>query len=196
MAGTAVLVGHFRAVGKGERLMDLVAGNTVLEFLAFGMGFMAVEAARDIAMGVGVAVGTVNLGMCTFVGIDFLNDLGMTGITGGLEIAFQDNLQRLVRIAMAAQAVLQFKMRFTFVAIGALRNKRAFCNSRRMGALMAFEAFNFGFVFGAGLVNLLNNHGMTFFTIFVAQSCCGSSIGSINIHKKSSDKESCSNSYK
>ena len=120
MAGAAVLVGYFRSVGKGERLVDLVAGHTVLEFLAFGMRFMTVEAARDIAVGIGMAVGTVNLGMGAFVGVDFLHDLGMTGVTGGFEIAFQDNVQRLMGIAMTAQAVLQFKMGFSLMTIGAL----------------------------------------------------------------------------
>jgi hypothetical protein len=90
----------------------------------------------------------------------------MAGVAGCfLSFAFKGYIERLMRIFMAAQAILQFKMCFSFMTFCTLRNHGAFYRSRRMSAVMAVETGHFRFVPVTGFLHLLNNGGMTFNTI-------------------------------
>ena len=50
MAGAAVFIGYFFAIGKCEWLMNLMALHAICKFLAFAMGLVAVHTVRFVSM--------------------------------------------------------------------------------------------------------------------------------------------------
>ena len=116
MTATAVAVGYFGPVGKLARVMHLVALEAVFKFLVFDMDRMAVQAVRLIAVFV-VAEGAVHLRMLALIGVDLRHNFGMAGVAGRFDVAGKDDIQRLVRVFMTAQAVFQLEMGLVRVAL-------------------------------------------------------------------------------
>lgn len=118
VAGGTVGIGHFLGIGKGQRLMGLVTGYTVFKFLAFRMRIMTIQAVRTIAVFF-MAEGTGETGMRGLVRINFLDYLRVAGVTCCLlSLTLEDDVQRLVRVLVAGQAVgFKFEMGFAFMAV-------------------------------------------------------------------------------
>lgn len=125
MAGSAVLVGNFFTVGKGQWLVHLVTLDTVCEFLPFCMWFMAVQAVRLISVGV-MTEGAIHFGMRTCKCIYLFDYTWMAGFAGRLEFTLEGDVQRLMGIGMAAKTVFKGEVILPFMTFGTLGNNRAF----------------------------------------------------------------------
>jgi len=98
-----------------------MAGQTIIHCLSLGVGLMALETLGNQAVGM-MTEGTGLLGVHTGILFELLSLLFMTGQTGTGYVIGQGQVQRLVRIGMAGQAVLKLEMRSAAVTFGTLRD--------------------------------------------------------------------------
>lgn len=85
MACTTVLIGNILAIGYRKRVMCPVTPKAILKFLSLSVRLVAFQAFRNISV-LGVAIGTIQLGMGGMMLCKVFDLLGMTCLTcmGGL----------------------------------------------------------------------------------------------------------------
>jgi len=103
-----------------QRMVGRMAAQAVRAHLALGMRFMALGTIRYLAVYL-MAEGTELLRMGTLIIGKVLTGPFMAGKTGIFYIRGKIQGKWLMRIGMAAEAVVQFKMGLAFMAPGALR---------------------------------------------------------------------------
>ena len=148
--------------------MHLVTFHTVSEFLPITMGLMTIQAIWLETVFV-VAEGAVNFGVGTRCIVDFLYNILVTGVTCGLQVPFKRNVEGLVGIGMATQAVFQAIMWFSFMAVVTLRDHGSFFNTWGMNTGVALQARQFRFMFCASLLDLCDKCLVTFDTVAVLE---------------------------
>lgn len=117
MTGAAIRIFNLFDKCQCQWLMSLMTCHTVFEFLTLGMRFVTVKAIWSVPMFF-MTEGAGKTGVCRLVGVNFLHYGRMAGVAGRfLALTLKDNVQRLMRIGMATQAILQLKMRFIGVAV-------------------------------------------------------------------------------
>ena len=168
MTGSAFAVGNFGAIGKGQGLMHLMTLDAIIEFLIFNMRFVAVQAVRFVAVFV-VAERAVDLGMRTGCGVDLIDNAWMAGVASGFYFTLKGYVKRLMGVGMAAETVLKREVRLSLMTVRTLGDKGTFFGSGRVISVMAGETGDLCFMFGSGLVNLLNIRTMAFLTVVILE---------------------------
>ena len=158
--GTGILT-----VGQFEGFVSLVAGRTVGLDHGFPVGGVTVDAVGDIAVGVGMAEVTGHFGMHAGTGGHLLAGTGMAGLTDCLELTFQVQVERLVGI-VAAHAFRDLVMTGSSMTVAAEGNV---VGDHRLVTLMTGRAVNFGFVGGAGSLDLGRLLDMTLVAVIGGQ---------------------------
>jgi len=138
---TQSVLGRTRIL-KHQRLMRLVANGTIRCTHLFGVRCMALQAGRHVAMSIGMTEITSELGMHARIGLELSILLHMTAQAFRLEFAFQDNIERLMRV-MAAHALIKRIVITALVAQATLRNV---LGAGRPVAGMAVKTVNLFFV--------------------------------------------------
>jgi len=100
--------------------------------------------------------------MRTGIIVEFLSLLVMAGQAGTGYIFGKIQIERLMRIGVAGQAIVKLIVRFAFMAHGTLRN---YFSSRRSMLNMAVLAGDFGTVLAAAGINCRRLLLVTFHTI-------------------------------
>ena len=104
-----------------QRLVNLVTDYTISKLLLFHVRFMTVQAVRLVTVFI-VTERTVNLCMRAWHSVNHLDNTWMTGVACTLDIVTKCDLEGLMRIGMATEAVVQLKMGFSFMAVSTFGN--------------------------------------------------------------------------
>ena len=144
------------------RLVSNVTGRTVILNHLRSVWLMALSAIGDNTMFLSVAEITREFAVLAWMSNQLIVLLGMTGQTFSLELSSKDNIEGLMRIAVATQAVVQCEMLAPFVALTAIRN--VFRTYRTM-ARVTVNTVNLFFVSRSGHFNVSWLNFMAFDTV-------------------------------
>jgi len=149
--------------------MHSVTADAVRKFLSLPVWFVTFHAVGNVTVFVVMTDCAVETTMGTGVVFYLTYLCGVTGITNGNVVFTKYNSERLVRILMAAKAVVYLKMSPAFMALGTLGDNLFLRGSGGMTAFMAVKAPYFRFVFPAVGLILMDNFRMTFYAVAVFQ---------------------------
>ncbi len=169
MTGTAILIRYGFTIGNIQRLMNLMAGNTVCKDLTGTVRFMTLLTVGNISMLVMMTDRTVKSAMGTWIVFYFIYLRGMTGVAHCDVIITKDNAERLVRVLMTAKTVVYLKMRFALMTHGTLRYHVFFRRGGGMTIVMTVNAADLCFVFSTVIHVLMDNFRMTFYAVTAFQ---------------------------
>ncbi len=174
MAGATFLVGDGFHISDIGRLMNKMTGDADAVSLSFPMWLMAFHTIWNVSMLVMVTEYTVKFSMGAGVIFNFINLIAMASVTDCYIVFSKNDIERLVRIVMTAQAVGYFIMGLAFMTHGTLGNDFFFWGAGGMSTHMAVKATYVGQMFGAISLVVMGNLCMTFYTIAIFQCwiCC------------------------
>lgn len=145
--------------------MCLVTFFAVGSSLLGCVSLVTIGAVRYFAVAV-MAEAAGKSGMLALVVAQFNDLTGMTGHTGVGHVIAEGNIERRVRVLMAAHTRRQFVMRFPLMALAAERYDFLCCGGM---AIVTILASDFRFMFAPGSGNVCRRLAVTFGTIIVQQ---------------------------
>lgn len=143
MTGSAIMIGCILPIFDNERHVDRMARDTGLEIHVLRVFFVTLGTVGNLLVD-GMAFITGHIRMSAGMGLDLIALLLVAGQTGSHKFALQFQIQRSVRIGMAAATILQIIVGFPAVAHVTPRNSVS-----ALGRMfhMAVHAPHLGFVF-------------------------------------------------
>jgi len=172
VARAAVFGRDVSCIGHSLRHVCLVAFLAIRNSHIGRVGFVALHACRYLSVNV-MTGGAVERSMFALLVPELGDLLGMAGQTWVGDIARKRNVERGMRILVAAQAVFEFIMGFAHMAHVALGNVVLY---RRPVASVAPKASN-GFVFPPIGHHVSGRHSVTLDTVIVGQGRAGRCLG-------------------